>query len=233
MSEQPIFKAKHDVEDIDASTESVHHTLGTFRHQAASGAHNHAADDPQSLPLLEDYIYNLSDQNAIAALIRHLGGGTVGSIPTPPQFNDYGLPWAGYSLKTDGDQNFNGTGDPGVYITDTYQNPPAFDVRTRHLITAQATFTLVSGAANERNVYMAIGWRSGASGSWSRMRPWGRYEVGDNLGGRITISLTGAQMCNAGTRNDYRLYAWVDDSALTMKAQTADCALAVQAFRYF
>lgn len=233
MSEQPLFRAKHDVEDIDASTESVHHTLGTFRHQAASGAHNHNADDPQSLPLLDGYTYNLADQDAIAGLITHLGGKTSGTIWTPPTFNDYGLPYVKNQLKNDGDQTFNNTGDPGAYITDTYLQMPSFSVNTRHLITAQATLTLSSGASNERNVYICAAWRDGGSGSWTRMRPYARFEVGTNVSGRIALTTMGLQTQQAGTRNDYRLYAWVDDSALSMTAQSADCMLTVQAFRYW
>jgi hypothetical protein len=233
MSEQPIFRAKHDVEDIDASTESVHHTLGTFRHQATSGAHNHHGDDPSSLPLLDGFTYALGDLNSIAGLVELLGGKTSGSIWKPTEYNDYKLPHFDYKLKSDGDQTFNGTGDPGVYITDTYVMPPSFSVNTRHLISAQGTFTLSGGASNERNVYMCIGWRDGGSGSWTRMRPYARFEVGTNVSGRVTLNVQGTQVCQANTRNDYRVYAWVDDSALSMNAQSADCFLSVQAYRYW
>jgi hypothetical protein len=80
MSEQPILKAQHDDQDIDSSTLSVHHTIGTFRHQAAGGAHNHSSEDTSSLPLFSDITFDASLTGQIWTILEGLGA-TVNNKP--------------------------------------------------------------------------------------------------------------------------------------------------------
>lgn len=101
MSEQPLFKANHDPEDIDASGLAVHHTLGTFRYNAAGGAHRHTVDDPMSLPLFSELTLDAGNPVEVWNLFELLGA-TIENKPdsTWQSFNyldnwsDYGGTWA-------------------------------------------------------------------------------------------------------------------------------------------
>lgn len=66
-------KSRHDKEDVDKSTLAGHHTLGTFRHQAAGGNHSHTREDPTSLPLFDGLNINLSDPLALATILDLYG----------------------------------------------------------------------------------------------------------------------------------------------------------------
>lgn len=97
MSEQPILRAQHDEQDIDNSTLSVHHTIGTFRHQAAGGAHNHSSEDTSSLPLFSDTTFDASLTGQIWTVLESLGATVINKPDT--SWNEAALlnGWTNYS----------------------------------------------------------------------------------------------------------------------------------------